>query len=93
LANTLTAEHQVTATERGDFTVNGKFTFEVEGTGKSFSQIKDMEHSYLALDEIEIGIGNKIPLWLFVLKREPTECYSAEWLRYEARAHRIHKKL
>lgn len=53
--------------------MDGKFTFEVEGKGKSFRQIKDMEHSYIALGEIEIGIGNKIPLWLFVLKRESTE--------------------
>ncbi len=73
LANTLIAEHQVTAAEKGDFTVGGKFTFEVEGKGKNFSQTKDMEHSYMALDEIEIGIGNKIPLWVFVLKMEPTE--------------------
>jgi predicted AAA+ superfamily ATPase len=63
--NTLSAEHRVTAADRGDFNVDGKFTFEVGGKGKSFSQIKDMEHSFLALDEIEIGIGNKIPLWLF----------------------------
>ena len=42
----------------------GKYTFEVGGKGKSFTQIKDMENSFLALDKIEIGIGNKIPLWL-----------------------------
>jgi hypothetical protein len=37
----------------------------VGGKGKKFRQIKDMENSFLALDEIEIDIGNKIPLWLF----------------------------
>jgi hypothetical protein len=42
-----------------------EYTFEVGGKGKSFTQIRDMENSFLALDEIEIGIGNKIPLWLF----------------------------
>jgi predicted AAA+ superfamily ATPase len=62
--NALMADHLVTVSDRGDFVVDGKFTFEVGGKGKSFSQIKDMENSFLALDEIEIGIGNKIPLWL-----------------------------
>jgi predicted AAA+ superfamily ATPase len=63
--NTLLADHLVKISDSGDFVVDGKFTFEVGGKGKSFSQIKDMENSFLALDEIEIGIGNKIPLWLF----------------------------
>ncbi len=59
------ANHLVTVSDRGDFIVDGKFTVEVGGKGKSFDQIKDMENSFLALDEIEVGIGNKIPLWLF----------------------------
>ncbi len=29
------------------------------------SQIKDLPQSYLALDDLEVGYGNKIPLWLF----------------------------
>ncbi|MEA3372953.1 MAG: AAA family ATPase, partial [Campylobacterota bacterium] len=32
---------------------------------KSFSQIKNIENSYLVIDGIEIGTGNKIPIWLF----------------------------
>jgi hypothetical protein len=32
---------------------------------KSFKQIKDMPNSFLALDDIELGFGAKIPLWLF----------------------------
>lgn len=63
--NTMMTEHDVTAADRGDFVADGKYTFEVGGKGKSFAQIRDMENSFLALDEIEIGIGNKIPLWLF----------------------------
>lgn len=62
--NTMRTNHEVTTAHKGDFVVDGKFTFEVGGKGKSFRQIKDMENSYLALDDIEIGIGNKIPLWL-----------------------------
>jgi len=42
-----------------------KYTFEVGGKNKSFEQIKDMPNSFVASDSIEIGFGNKIPLWLF----------------------------
>jgi len=48
----------------GDFRVKD-FIFEVGGKNKSFSQIKDIPNSYLALD-IDITSNNKkIPLWLF----------------------------
>ena len=32
---------------------------------RSFNQIKDVENSFLAIDGVEFGRGNKIPLWLF----------------------------
>ncbi|MCK4760773.1 MAG: ATP-binding protein [Candidatus Aminicenantes bacterium] len=63
--NTLSAAYRVNTTDRGDFLVDGKTTFEVGGKGKSFKQIKGVENSFLALDDIETGIGGKIPLWLF----------------------------
>ena len=49
----------------GDFLVKERYVFEVGGKNKSFKQIKDIENSYVAADDIEIGFGNKIPLWLF----------------------------
>ena len=39
--------------------------FEVGGKGKKFKQIKDLSDSYVVNDDVEIGMGNKIPLWLF----------------------------
>ncbi len=57
--------YAVTAHNRGDFLIDEKYLFEVGGKKKGFSQIKDIEDSYLALDDIETGIGNRIPLWLF----------------------------
>ena len=57
--------HDVTYPKKGDFLVDGKHLFEVGGSGKGFSQIKDVPDSYVAADDIEVGIGNKIPLWLF----------------------------
>lgn len=55
----------ITAPEVGDFLVEGKFLFEVGGKGKGFDQIKDLPDSYVASDGLELGVGNKIPLWLF----------------------------
>lgn len=51
--------------DRGDFLVAQKYTVEIGGKNKSFEQIKDIENSFIAADEIEMGFKNKIPLWLF----------------------------
>lgn len=53
------------AAQKGDFYTEDKYTFEVGGKDKGFKQIKDIENSYVAADDIEVGYGNKIPLWLF----------------------------
>ncbi len=49
----------------GDFFVDPKYLFEVGGKNKTYKQIKDILNSYIAMDDIESGINNKIPLWLF----------------------------
>ena len=49
----------------GDFLVENRYVFEVGGKNKSYNQIKNITNSYIAADEIEIGYGNKIPLWIF----------------------------
>ena len=61
------AGHTVSSPERGDFLVDGEWLFEVGGKGKKFDQIKDLPKSYVACDDVEIGVGNKIPLWMFGL--------------------------
>jgi len=48
----------------GDFIVENKI-FEVGGKNKSFSQVKDLENSYLAIDIDFTSNDKKIPLWLF----------------------------
>ena len=42
-----------------------KYTFEVGGRKKTYEQIRDLPDSDLALDDLEVGIGNRIPIWLF----------------------------
>ena len=63
--NQLMVAHKMSAAKKGDFLVDEKYTFEIGGKNKSFDQIKDMENSFVAADNLEIGWGNKIPLWIF----------------------------
>jgi len=62
--NQLRQKHRVSASKFGDFMVDEKYTFEIGGPNKTFQQIKGVPNSYLAHD-VENGVGNKIPLWLF----------------------------
>jgi predicted AAA+ superfamily ATPase len=64
-ANSLNQGHELTHARTGDFLVNGNYLFEIGGKNKSFKQIKDVENSFVVADDIEVGFGNKIPLWLF----------------------------
>ncbi len=64
-ANQIGLKHQLTLAPKGDFVVNDTYTFEVGGPSKSFQQIAGIKNSYLAVDEMPLGINNKIPLWLF----------------------------
>lgn len=66
-ANQLKVKHRLNIPKKGDFIVDDKFIFEVGGKNKGFEQIKDISNSYIAADEIEVGSGNKVPLWLFGL--------------------------
>ena len=59
------AGHSITASKKGDFIIDEKFTIEVGGKSKCFKQIKDMSNSYVVADDMEVGSGNKIPLYLF----------------------------
>lgn len=50
---------------QGDFICEEKYVFEIGGKNKDFNQIKNIENSFLALDDIEYGYNKKIPLWIF----------------------------
>ena len=63
-ANQLGNITEIYSGKAGDFIV-GEFVFEIGGAKKSFEQIKDMPNSFIAADDIEVGVRNKIPLWLF----------------------------
>jgi len=64
-ASMLVGRHEMSIPKKGDFFIDDTYTFEVGGKNKSFKQIKDLPNSFVIADDIEIGSGNKIPLWLF----------------------------
>ncbi len=64
-ANQVLTNYDIKIPTAGDFLVDNKYTFEIGGKNKDFTQIKDIPNSFIAMDNIEIGFKNKIPLWLF----------------------------
>ncbi len=63
--NQLSENHVVTYPDTGDFLVDDKYLFEVGGKDKSQKQIAGIENSFVVSDNMELGVNNKIPLWLF----------------------------
>lgn len=59
------AGHEVHLSTPGDFLVDKTYTFEVGGRSKSIQQITGIPNAYVVSDDIEIGFGSKIPIWLF----------------------------
>lgn len=55
----------VTVSPISDFLIESKYTFEVGGKKKKQRQLQDIENGYVVKDDIEIGYGNIIPLWMF----------------------------
>ena len=65
VVNQLSCQHTVEyGKQQGDFKVDGKWTFEVGGEGKTFDQIADLPNSFVLADDIESPRGNKLPLWM-----------------------------
>ncbi|MDA9563189.1 AAA family ATPase [Flavobacteriales bacterium] len=63
--NQLREKHRVSTSKFGDFLVDHTYTFEVGGKGKKLTQIQGVKDGYVVADNIEVGLGKKIPLWLF----------------------------
>jgi len=65
IASMLSFSHKLSIPKKGDLLIDKTYLFEIGGKNKSFKQIKDLPKSYVIADDIEIGSGSKIPLWLF----------------------------
>lgn len=55
---------KVSSPSEGDFKVDG-LIIEVGGKNKNTSQINHLDNYLIAADDIEIGSGKKVPIWLF----------------------------
>lgn len=65
VANQLASTHQVEfMKQNGDFRVDCKYTIEVGGEDKDYTQIANMPDSYILADNIETAIGHKLPIWV-----------------------------
>ncbi len=64
-ASSVSYNHNINYPKSGDLILDEKYTFEIGGKDKSFKQLKDAEYGYVVADDIETGVDNKIPLWLF----------------------------
>jgi predicted AAA+ superfamily ATPase len=63
--NQMMANYKVNYPKSGDFIIENKYTVEVGGKGKTSKQVAGIKDAFVALDDIETGFANKIPLWLF----------------------------
>lgn len=59
------AHHTVTLPKTGDFLVDDIYTLEVGGRDKTATQLKNTSNCLVVADDIETGLLNKVPLWLF----------------------------
>ncbi len=62
--NRFSANELIAIPKNGDFLIKGRWTFEVGGKNKKEKQISGIPDSYILADEITIGFGKRIPLWL-----------------------------
>lgn len=59
------SRHEVKLTLSGDFLIDDKYTFEIGDRTKTSKQLIGIQNSFVVVDDMEAGLTNKIPLWLF----------------------------
>ena len=65
--NQLGYKHQVEYNKRGDYLIDHQYAFEIGGKAKDGKQVANMDNAYIASDDFDYPIGNKLPLWIFGL--------------------------
>jgi len=63
--NQVRPNYQIKYGKPFDFWVDNRYAFEIGGKNKKTSQLQNRDNAFLALDDIETGSQNRIPLWLF----------------------------
>lgn len=57
--------HSLDYPKSGDFIIDEIYTIEIGSKSKDFKQLKNIKNGFVVADDIEVGYGDKIPLWLF----------------------------
>ena len=66
MTNQLSYSHQVEySSRRADYTIDRRYIIEVGGKSKDGKQVAGESEAFIAADNIEYSVGNKIPLWAF----------------------------
>lgn len=60
----LKATQPIVTSSVSDFSI-GDYTFEIGGKNKTQKQVRDVDNAYIVKDDIECGMRNIIPLWMF----------------------------
>jgi hypothetical protein len=55
---------QLRIPQKGDFLIENEYLFEVGGDNKGKHQITGKKNAYILKDDIDIGFGNVIPMWV-----------------------------
>ena len=61
----LSSQHQLHYHDRGDFIVDDEWVFEIGGAQKKLKQLDGNPKGYAVVDDVVIGDGRRVPLWLF----------------------------
>ena len=61
----LSSQHQVHYHNQGDFIIDDEWVFEIGGAQKTLKQLAGNPKGYAAIDDVVVGDGKRIPLWLF----------------------------
>lgn len=57
--------HNMHYSNKGDFSVDNTFTFEIGGKTKSSKQIAGVKNSFLVTDDAALPVRDALPLWIF----------------------------
>jgi hypothetical protein len=61
----LSSQHQIHYHNQGDFIIDDEWVFEIGGAQKTLKQLAGNPKGYAAIDDVVVGDGRRIPLWLF----------------------------
>ena len=63
--NQIKTLHRVSLSDFADYVIDGQFHFEIGGASKSKKQIHGKEMAFVVKDDMEHGVANALPLWVF----------------------------